>query len=214
MSNCCGHINDGERLFSRFARLSCCCYNLKGLSKSQQMISDTLIKTGVEGKTVLDIGCGVGYLHQSLLQAGAGSAIGVDLASKMLEQARALSTKNSFSDTTRYLQGDFVQLAETIEPADIMLLDKVVCCYPDAQSLTETAIAKTGQWLALTYPRDRAFIHALVWLEAFFLRLIGSGFRSYVHKPEDIESMIKEAGFNKRVEQLDAGWITQVWERE
>lgn len=213
MSNCCGHINDGGRLFSRFARLSCCCYNLKGLNKSQQKIIDTLVKAGVEGLSILDIGCGVGYLHQALLKAGAGSATGVDLANKMLEQARHLSQKNSFSDVTTYLQGDFVQLADSIEPADIMLLDKVVCCYPDAQSLMETAVAKTGRWLALTYPRDRAFVRAAVWLEAFFLKLVGSSFRSYVHNPDTIESIIMLAGFNKRMEHQDTGWITQIWER-
>ena len=213
MSNCCGHINDGGRFFSRFARLSCCCYNLKGLSKSQQMIANTLIKIGVEGKMILDIGCGVGYLHQSLLQAGAASATGVDLASKMIEQAQALSKKNAYSTVTTYIQGDFVQQAAMIEPADILLLDKVVCCYPDIQSLMEAALAKTGQYMALTYPRDRTLVRLFVWLEAFLLKLTGSAFRSYVHSPDAIELMITHACFNKRMEQIDSGWITQLWER-
>ncbi len=47
-----------------------------------------LEQVGYREASVLDIGCGVGHLHQTLLEQGASAAVGIDLAPKMLSEAK------------------------------------------------------------------------------------------------------------------------------
>ncbi len=211
MPCCCNHARGADRLFSLFARRYRKRYQKKGLEKSQKHLIEGLKKAGIAGTSVLEIGSGVGYLHQLLLQAGAARAVGVDLSEKMLTEAHILARENGLSGRVEYHHGDFVDLADTIADADVTILDKVVCCYPDAEALVKRSLAKTRRVYALTYPRDRAFIRFGMTLFAFFLWLICSPFRSYVHDPEKIESWIQAEGFKKHCQNETPIWLTQVY---
>ena len=94
------------------------------------------------------------------------------------------------------------------------MLDKVVCCYPDAEALVTKSLAKTRRVYALTYPRDHGFNRVGVRVLGFFLWLVRSTFRSYVHDPRRIEGWVAAAGFKKRYENQTAIWLTQVYVRE
>jgi magnesium-protoporphyrin O-methyltransferase len=139
--------------------------------------------------------------------------VGVDLAPKMLAEAKALAIERGLHDRTRYLDGDFIDLYDQIEPVNITLLDKVVCCYPDADTLVNKSLDKTNRIYAVTYPRDRWFVRLGVELTAFLLCLLRSGFRSYVHNPKTIEAWILQRGFVKRFQEQTVCWLTQVYER-
>lgn len=171
-----------------------------------------LEQLGYRDATVLDIGCGVGHLHQTLLEQGARSAVGIDLAPKMLAEARDWAQQRGLSDRVRYIEGDFMAL-DDIDNTDVTLLDKVVCCYPDAQGLVEKSLAKAKRLYGLTYPRDRWFVRLGVGVIACLLRLMRSDFRSYVHDPAQIERLITDDGFRKRFESQTAVWLTQVYEK-
>jgi len=153
----------------------------------------------------------VGHLHQTLLERGASSALGVDLAPRMLEEARRWAAERGLAERTRYVEGDFVFLSEPIETADITLLDKVVCCYPDADALIGKALEKTRRVVALTYPRDRWLVRVGIFLGGWAMRLIRSGFRPYLHHPVQIQDRILRAGFEKRYEGSTWIWLTQVF---
>ena len=112
---------------------------------------------------------------------------------------------------TDYRQGDFVDLADGIEPADIVVLDKVVCCYPDAERLLAAALGRTQRVLALTYPRDRAATRAGVALMTALLRLAGCRFRPYVHDPASIEHWIRRAGFHPHSRSHTFALVTDIY---
>ncbi len=188
-------------------------YLKKGLQKSQRQLIEGLARAGIGGAALLEIGCGVGYLHQSLLETGAARAVGIDLSDKMLEEARARARERGLAARTEYLQGDFVELAETLQTADVVILDKVVCCYPDAEALIQRSLAKGRRVYALTYPRDRWFVRWGVGLTALALCLIRSPFRSYVHDPKCIEAWITARGLRKDYEAQTSIWLTQVYAR-
>ncbi len=211
MSCCHSHACGADRLFSLFARRYRKRYQKKGLEQSQKHLVDGLKKAGIAGASILEIGSGVGYLHQLLLQAGAARAVGIDLSEKMLTEARILAQENGLSGRVEYRHGDFVEFAGTFADAEVTILDKVVCCYPDAEALVKRSLAKTRRVYALTYPRDRVFIRFGMALLAFFLWLIRSPFRSYVHDPEKIESWIQAEGFKKHYQNRTPVWLTQVY---
>lgn len=210
--NCCTQTTGVGRFFSRFASSNRRRYQKKGFSSSQKHLISGLKQLGFNEASVLEIGCGVGYLHQSLLDHGASRATGIDLSEGMIHEARAVSKERHLEGRTEYIQGNFVDLAGGLARSDITILDKVVCCYPDAASLLKTSIEKTSRVYALTYPRDRWFLKLFSTLAAWVLKLIGSQFRGYIHDPEKIEFWITERGFIKSYENQTMIWLTQVYE--
>jgi SAM-dependent methyltransferase len=211
MSSCCLHARSAGRLFSFFAHRYRKRFRKKGFEPSQQQLMAGLEQVGYRDATVLEIGCGVGHLHQSLLEQGADSAVGIDLASSMLDEARDWAGERGLHGRTDYVEGDFMLVADQVDPADISLLDKVVCCYPDAQGLLEKSLARTKRVIALTYPRDRWFVRLGVSAMTCALWIARSDFRSYVHDPVQIEHWITASGMEKRFEDVTTAWLTQVY---
>ncbi len=213
MSCCCPHSQSASRVFSLFARRYRKRFERRGFEPSQKQLIEGLTQTGFAGASVLEIGSGVGHLHQSLLEQGADCAIGIDLAPKMIEEAGRWARERGLEGRTKYLDGDFMEIAETIDAAEATILDKVVCCYPDADGLVHRSLEKTLRVYALTYPRNRWYVRAGVAIGALLMKLIRSDFRPYVHDPEVIEGIIERAGFVKTYQATTFIWLTQVYQR-
>lgn len=211
----CCHYDAGTtgRLFSRFSWLYCRRYRRRGPDPTQQQLIAGVGQVGWRDRTILEIGSGVGYLHQWLLQQGARLATGVDLSRTMLQRARALAVENGLQDRTRYLHGDFVALSDRVGSADITILDRVICCYPDATALLEHSLPRTHAACALTYPRIHLFNRIGVALGSALMWLLRIDFRNYLHSPQHIEQLMARHGFSKAFEDHTALWLTQVFVR-
>ncbi|MCI0400984.1 MAG: class I SAM-dependent methyltransferase [Gammaproteobacteria bacterium] len=211
---CCGGDTSAiGGFFSRFAPLLSWRYRHFGLDASQHKLIAGIGQEGLDGTSILEIGCGVGFLHQTLLRYGAEKAVGVELSERMLYEAHALAEAEGLSERTHYRLGDFVELAPRLETADIVILDKVVCCYPDAKTLIETSLDKCAGVYALTYPRERLVVRLYVGAYNLFFWLIRARIRNYVHDPKAIEAWITEAGLEKVFEDQTLLWLTQVYAR-
>jgi len=186
-------------------------YRRKGLDDSQRQIVETLESLGLEGVSLLEIGCGVGALHQTLLEKGAATAVGIDLAPRMLEVAESRARERQLDQRTTYKLGDFVEMSDTLETADVTVLDKVVCCYPAAGELIAATTACTRGAIALTYPRKHLIgeLSNHIWNFGFWL--FGSDFRSFVHDPQFVQQSIEERGFHRVFNRDSNMWHTQVY---
>ena len=171
------------------------------------------MSSGFRGASVLDIGCGTGYLHQRLLQAGAASAVGIDLSAKMLLEARAQARQQGLAERTAYREGDFVELADTLRPADIVILDKVICCYPDAETLVQRSARMARRVYAFTVPRDRRSVRLAILAGRVLLSLIRCRFRSYIHDLKAIDRGLAAEGFARAFEESTFAWRTRVYAR-
>ena len=213
MSCCCPHSKSGGRLFSFFARSYRRRFTKNGFEPSQRQLMRGIEQAGFANATLLEVGSGVGYMHQVLLEQGAKSAVGIDLASDMLKEAQQWADEKGLTNRVQYIQGDFIELLDHVDNAEVTILDKVVCCYPHAELLINSSTKKTNRVYALTYPRNRWFIRVAMEVMAFFLKLIGSDFRSFVHNPDDIERWILQAGFKKSYQEQTFIWLSQVYEK-
>jgi phospholipid N-methyltransferase len=211
MSCCCPHSNSANRFFSFFASRYRRRFEKKGFEPSQKQLLEGLQQAGYRDAKVLEIGSGVGHLHQTLLEQGAASAVGIDLASRMVDEAQHWAEERKLAGRTDYLEGDFMEIHESLSGADVTVLDKVVCCYPDADGLVHASLKKTNRVYALTYPRNRWYIRTMMGISAFMLKLVRSDFRPYVHDPEVIEKWITETGFSKAYQNNNMVWLTQVY---
>lgn len=213
MACCCPHSVDAGRLFSRLAPWQRRHYLRAGFERSQEHLIEGLQRAGIEGATLLEIGSGVGYLHQHLLEHGAARATGIDLAERMITEARALAQRRGLEARTEYRVGDFIELAGSLELADVTILDKVICCYPDAETLVTRSLARTRRVYAFTLPRDRWYTHLGAAFIGAFMRLIRCRYRSYIHDPKRIEDCVTAAGFRKQYDNRTLFWLTQVYVR-
>jgi SAM-dependent methyltransferase len=213
MSCCCPHSRSAGRLFSFFAHRYRKRFERRGFEPSQKQLLEGIAAAGFAGASILEIGSGVGHLHQTLLERGAATAVGIDLAPKMIEEAKHWADDRGLAERTCYLEGDFMALADTLVPADVTVSDKVVCCYPDADGLVHRSLEKTKRVYALTYPRDRWYVKLGVAIGVLMMKLIRSDFRPYAHDPGEIERWITEAGFEKVYEKTTFVWLTQVYVR-
>lgn len=211
MSCCCPHSRSAGRFFSFFARRYRKRFERHGFERSQKQLLAGIEAAGYQEARVLEIGSGVGHLHQTLLEQGAASATGIDLATEMIREASDWARVRGLEERVEYLEGDFMELLDQVADADVTVLDKVVCCYPDADGLVHRSLEKTRKVYALTYPRWRWITRLGVVFGAAMMWLLRSDFRPYVHDPRQVEAWIREAGFEKQTELTTFLWLTQVY---
>ena len=151
---------------------------------------------GVEGTAVLEIGGGVGQVVLELLKAGASRGEIVEVVPAYEEHARALAAEAGVGDRLSYRTADLVADPEAGVPADVVVLNKVVCCTPDGVELAGLAASLARRTLALSFPRD------VVWSRAFFgatnllLRLARKRFRVFLHPPRALAAAVEAQGLS------------------
>ena len=188
-------------------------YREKGAVGLTRALVETLAEGGIGGQSVLEIGGGVGAVHHDLLRSGAATAVDVDASRAYVSAARGEAERQGHADRVRYVIGDFVTLADEIEPADLVALDRVVCCYRDMAALVGRSASLARRRYGLVYPRDSWLGRAgtvLLNLELWFSR---SRFRVYAHRTADVEAILAAHGLVKRLGRTTLVWQLAVYER-
>jgi tRNA1(Val) A37 N6-methylase TrmN6 len=160
-------------------------------------------------ETMLDIGSGIGAVTLELLKAGVRRAVCVDLSQAALAANAEEAGRQKVADRIRQVEGDFVVVAETVPSADLVVLDRVVCCYPSFGSLLELAADHSDRLLAMSFPRDRWWVRLALWFENRFRQLRRDGFRAFVHSPVAMAAVLQGRGFR-----LSHALSTWTWQME
>jgi SAM-dependent methyltransferase len=189
-------------------------YRRSGPARLSRWLVEGLADGGAGGQTVLDIGAGVGAVHQELLAAGASSAVDVDGSPAYVAAAREEAERRGTADRVGYVVGDFVLLAPDIEAADLVALDRVVCCYPDMEALVTLSVARARHRYGLAYPRDSAWIRAGSRVANGFFRLTRQRLRIYIHRTAAVDAIVHAAGFRPTLHRDTLVWQVAVYERE
>jgi len=216
MSSCCTTPSSTEgtnKFFSRWSKTYEKQFRKKGLAKEQKLLLEGIRREPVAGKNILDIGCGVGALHLTLLKEGAKQSVGVDLAEGMVEKAKQFAAAMGVAEKTRYVVGDFVEVSGTVPEADITMLDKVVCCYENLDLLLNQSAGRTQRVYALTHPRNNPLIKSFFLIHIAFTKLTRMKFRPYWHDWQQMRGRIAELGFELVHEQATFSWQVLVFRR-
>lgn len=171
------------------------------------------LRPGAGGVTVLEVGGGIGAVQAELLEAGAVSSVNVEISAGYEEAAKELAVARGTADSVRRVVGDFVAEADSLAAADIVILNKVVCCYPDMTAMVGAAADKATKTLAMVVPRDRWFMRVLRRYFAIIMRLRRNSFRFYVHDPSRIVANASARGLSLVFSSQTLGWQAVVLER-
>ena len=189
-------------------------YRRKGPESSTRALIDALVAEGVEGETLLDIGAGIGAIQLALLAAGAVRAESVDATDGYVAAAREEAERRGFGDRVASRVGDFVAVAEDVGPADIVTLDKVVCCYPDLPALLGRAAERANRVVGLVYPRDTWWNHIAARLIGAWGWLTRDPTRWHLHAATDIDAVLGRAGFVRHQVKRELIWLIAIYRRQ
>jgi hypothetical protein len=194
--NCCVQPSDYRRFFrTRVAQRDAKRFRRKGLDAAGRRLVDAIVARGVDGARVLEGGGGIGALQIELLEAGAASATNVELSSAYDAEAEALLRERGLEDRVERRVGDFVAEADGLPTADVVVLHRAVCCYPDGQAFVAAAAAHATRLVALSLPRERALNRIGFGFVNLFMRLRRCGFRGFVHPLDDLVVAAQAYGF-------------------
>jgi magnesium-protoporphyrin O-methyltransferase len=191
VTGCCAR--DYEKLFSgKAAERDARRFRKHGVRGSARTLVE--LAGDVRGATVLEVGGGVGGIELTLLDAGASRATNIELSSAYEQAADALVTEHGLAGRVRRRVGDFVLEADEIEPHDVVVLHRVVCCYPDVDALVGAAGERAQRRLLLTYPQRRLFVRLGAAAANLVFRLSGSTFRLHIHPRSGIDTAARRHG--------------------
>jgi len=169
-------------------------YRRRGPTRTARRLLRMLNDAQVRAETHLDVGGGIGVLAHEFLAAGRGTAVEVEVAGAYLEAARDEAARRGHSDRLVLRHGDAVDHAPDLPPADLVTVDRVLCCYPDLQPLLQATADKARRYWAGNFPRDRWFIRLKTRWENARRARAGNQFRTYVHPVPAIYEMLRRAG--------------------
>lgn len=210
----CCQCQTMERLFdTREAQRELRQYRKRGAARTTRALVEALRQQGIDGMTLLDIGGGIGAIQLALLAGGASTATDVDASSAYLAAAKEESEREGYADRVSYVHGDFVALADTLAPADIVTLERVICCFPDMPALVGASAAKAQHLYGLVYPRytwwmrlGARLINATMWVQR-------SDFRFHVHASPAIDAELRRHGLVWRYASAAGPWQVVIYAR-
>jgi SAM-dependent methyltransferase len=213
MNGCCSSIgNAAERQFSeKRATEDLAQYRTKGPGSTARLLLAGIAKAGQPQGRLIDVGSGVGALTFELVERGLTEAIGVDLSSAYVAAASEEAARRGRADAVRFVHGDFVGIADQLLAADIVTLDRVVCCYPEYKRLLDESTRLAARCFALSYPRDVWYVRTWVGVQNVARRLCRNPFRTFVHSASAMEDVIRRAGFEVVSRNCTRTWCADVY---
>jgi magnesium-protoporphyrin O-methyltransferase len=213
--SCCKQCEGLENLFDDgTAKSELEAYRKNGPAKATRLLLDYLRGAGVNGLTLLDIGGGVGAIQHELVASGVSATVDVDASRAYLGAAKAEANRRGYADRAQYHHGNFLDLAPQLEPADIVTLDRVICCFPDMPGMVGRSAERAKRFYGLIYPRDTWYMRAGERVGDALLWLSRSKFRFFVHPAAAVDQLVRAAGLQPRYHaNANVFWQVFVYER-
>lgn len=212
MAGCCDPVGYRQVFNSREAARAVRAFERKGLDDTARAMVAVLRERGITGATVLEVGAGAGTAQVALLEAGAARSTAYDISPSYERIAGALLQGRGLSDRVTWHTGD-VLADPRVPEADVVFLNRVVCCYPEMEPLVDAVAGRARRLLALAYPRDRWTTRLGIRIINGYLRVRRVPFRVFVHPPAEIERRVGGAGLRPVAAGTTRFWQWTVWQR-
>lgn len=206
MAACCNPHEYDAVFTSKYARRTAKKLQSSGLGETAERLVDFLDGQGLDGATVLEIGGGVGGLHMELLRRGAASATNVELSTAYDAEAARLLAEACLTDRVTRRIVNLATDPDEVPPADVVVLHRVVCCYPDFEELLGAAADHARRVLVFSFPRPRLLTRLETLVENASYAVRRQDFRTFVHSPAAMVGVLAERGFREVQSGRTAMW--------
>jgi SAM-dependent methyltransferase len=210
----CDETSRISREFDGDACDFCDRYKNKGLSRSSKLLLKFILDGNAQDKVILDLGCGAGGLSIELLKHGAQTSIGFDVSQRMIEAATELARATGFETRAKFQEGN-AAIAD-LPRSDIVVMDKVMCCYSEWRPLLENAMKASNGMIGFTVPRDEGITKLpfrLALRIANYFQERREGVLFYLHPLGTIDRTLRESGFKRRKKQASRFWLVFLYSR-
>jgi len=189
-------------------------YREEGPKKTTVQLMEALKSGDIQGMSLLDIGGGVGDIQHGLLKAGVSQALNVEGSTAYAEACKQEAERQGHAGKIKHLQGNFVDLAGDVPQADIVTLDRVICCYDDMPTLVNLSSQKARKFYAVVYPRDLWWVKLVNEIYYNFRNWLKQNpMRNYVYSTKAVEAEIQKNGFKRTFHRNMGGWQVAVFSR-
>lgn len=212
---CCHHCQATDAHFSKqIATADLERYRRSGPGVTTRLLIQGLQAAAISDATLLDIGAGIGVLHHELLGTTVRAATHVEASSAYVAVAREESERRGNGDKVQYLEGDAVDLAPALDQADVVTMDRVICCYPDWNRLVTTASSKAKTLVAFSVPHDRWYVRLVFVVQNLVRKLKGDDFRTFVHPVDAMNRALGAMGFRMVWVRRTVAWRVALYGRD
>lgn len=104
-------------------------------------------------------------------------------------------------------------MAADIPEADIVTLDRVICCYADVETLVTRSAGKARRVYGLVFPRDVWWEKLALYVENLGYRVKRSPFRAFVHASELVQRLLASAGLKEIHHRNTFSWQVVLYQR-
>jgi hypothetical protein len=101
---------------------------------------------------------------------------------------------------------DLAGTPEAVEPADIVVLHRVVCCYPDITRLLGAAAGRSRRAVVFSYPVRTLLMRLSVRAVNAWSALNRSPYRMFAHTADDMLAVLSARGFETRYRASSGPW--------
>jgi len=206
MVDCCGPQGYDDTFGDKFAERIVRRFRRRGLNRTQQRIVNFLGQHDVKGASVLEIGGGVGEMQIDLLQRGVSQVTNVEISRNYEGSAAMLLQHFDVQDRVDRRIVDIAVTPGEVDKADVVMLHRVVCCYPDYERLLGAAASHAQRLLVYSFP-PRNWINRLIFAsDNLYRRLRRNSFRAFVHPPEAMIATVQRQGMTLRYRHRGWSW--------
>jgi len=213
VASSCDPLGCDEFFRDGFARRRAERYRRRGLDPTAARMFRFLEQRGITGASVLEIGGGVGEIHLELLRRGAARAVNLELSPAYDAEAESLLREAGLQGRARRRLLDIAVHPGDVEPADVVVLNRVVCCYPHYQRLLVAAADHARRLLVFSYPSPNAVARSVLGAENLTFRLRRMRFRTFAHPPARMLAVLRDAGMRPSVIHRGMAWQVAAAER-
>jgi magnesium-protoporphyrin O-methyltransferase len=188
-------------------------YRRGRLESTTRLLRDAIVNAGLNRGTLLDVGAGVGALTFELLERGMNRAF-AEASAAYADAVHEEAIRRNRVSAIEILRGDVVEMPQTMLPhADVVTLDRVVCCYPFFRPMLARAAHRAGAGLALSYPTNRWYVRVMFSFDNW-RRARKTSFRTFVHPPHEMQQVVEAAGFTLAARRRTLVWNVDVFAKQ
>jgi magnesium-protoporphyrin O-methyltransferase len=213
VSDCCTPKGYSQIFSERGARSQARSYRRNGLDATSRRIVDMLKHEGVDGLTLLEVGGGIGAIQIELLKAGLARAVSVELTPTYEATATELLREAGLEDRVERRVMDFVNAGSDIDAADIVVMNRVICCYPDMPRLAGAAADHAKSTLVMSFPKERWWSRGLLWMANAGMAIARREFRIFLHPTAQIMATGERHGLKLATDRVGVLWEIAAFKR-